>query len=173
MNQLLFRYDLDGHIYSVMGREMVYPVLDFAGMKPENNFETNYNLEKMRRDEQVPVIGTKKVPLRIKNAHREVWGMPPVKTNRGDRHLLELLPKKWVEVITLKDERRLLKAAGFDPQFWCLLVSRNEEHVRYWVRGVEKKFKLGYGLYAIRKGNEVYHEVDAMKRLVKPRRKKA
>ena len=174
MKQLLFRIDLDtGLYYSVMSDKhdrMLYPVLDFEHMSPENNFETKYDLDFVDNNETVPVIGTKKVPLHIKNAHREKWGLPPVRRVRSQRHLLSLVPKIWT-VLTQRDKHKLLKAAGFDPKEWLLMVSGNEERVRYWVNGAEKALRIGWGLYAVHETEVHYHVWDAQKRLAHPRRK--
>ena len=72
-----------GAVFSRVGSEVAIPVLDFEGMKPENNYETIYNLEKfdaisVARD-LANVIHTRKIPVEIKNDHRKFWGMKPLK----------------------------------------------------------------------------------------------
>ena len=68
-----------GMAYSRVGNEVAIPVLDFDGMKPENRYETNYNLEKFNvlhiASHLNQCIGTRKIPVEIKNRHREFWGM--------------------------------------------------------------------------------------------------
>jgi hypothetical protein len=68
-------------VWSRVGNEVAIPVLDFAGMKPENCWEMNYDLEKM--DSSVlyhaNVIHTRKIPTGIKNIHRKFWGMKPIR----------------------------------------------------------------------------------------------
>jgi hypothetical protein len=78
-------YAVDQHsglVCSRVGDEVAIPVLDFEHMKPENNFETRYNLE------AVPALlahigtdfkWTRKIPNALKNLHREFWGMKPLK----------------------------------------------------------------------------------------------
>jgi hypothetical protein len=71
-----------GLIYSRVGSEVAIPVLDWEGMKPENNFKTNYNLVKFDvcdiASDLQGVIHTRKIPQRIKNIHRKFWGMKPL-----------------------------------------------------------------------------------------------
>lgn len=58
------------------------PVLDFDHMKPENNFETIYNLEIFdiySAYQGTNLVWTRKIPNFIKNLHREFWGMKPLK----------------------------------------------------------------------------------------------
>ena len=84
--QLRFFLLNSGFVVSWFKDQVLWPVLDFAGMKPENGFAMNYNLQKMPYDYTMGKIlftegqGTKKVPLDIKNLHRAAWGMKPVKT---------------------------------------------------------------------------------------------
>ena len=43
-----YAVDLEtGLVLSRVGSELAVPMLDYAGMKPENNFALEYNLEKM------------------------------------------------------------------------------------------------------------------------------
>jgi hypothetical protein len=69
-------------VYSRVGSEIAMPVLDYDGMKPENNYKTRYNLEKCDViqvcHELKNVIHTRKIPQRIKNIHRKFWGMKPL-----------------------------------------------------------------------------------------------
>ena len=74
-----------GLVISRVGGEVCIPVLQYNDMSPENNFETTYKPEKM----DVSVLfgyhdnytWTKKIPVEIKNKHREFWGFKPLKTN--------------------------------------------------------------------------------------------
>ncbi len=57
------------------------PVLDFAGMKPENSFTASYNLEKFEYlclSDWNRLVWTKKIPVQTKNLHRKSWGMKPL-----------------------------------------------------------------------------------------------
>ena len=73
----------EGHVFSRMGSEVAIPVLDFEGMKPENSYEMNYNLEKFPvfsvASDIINSIRTRKIPIEIKNEHRKFWGMKPLK----------------------------------------------------------------------------------------------
>jgi hypothetical protein len=75
--------DPDGHVFSRVGSEVAIPVLDFDGMKPENNYEMNYQLEKFDvikvAVELSHCIGTRKIPTALKNIHRKFWGMKQLK----------------------------------------------------------------------------------------------
>lgn len=71
-----------GVVYSRVGSEVAVPVLDWDNMKPENNFKTNYNLEKFNVFDIGPFcqyIKTKKIPTKLKNVHRAFWGMKPIR----------------------------------------------------------------------------------------------
>ena len=70
-------------VWSRVNSEVAIPVLDFGGMKPENNWMMNYSLEKFSVLHQgvinANVICTRKIPIKIKNFHRKFWGMKPLK----------------------------------------------------------------------------------------------
>ena len=72
----------EGLVYSRVDSEVAMPVLDFKGMKSENNYEMNYNLEKFKvldvASSLINSIGTRKIPTEIKNQHRKFWGMKPL-----------------------------------------------------------------------------------------------
>lgn len=72
---------------SIIG--VAIPVLDFEHMKPENNFETIYNLEVFTIYEAyqgTDLVWTRKIPNSIKNLHREFWGMKPLRgKNRWEK----------------------------------------------------------------------------------------
>jgi len=81
---ITYAYDTEtGVVISRVGSQVAIPVLQYADMKPENNFQTNYELEKI----SVFAIAsywdnykwTKKVPVNVKNQHRKFWGMKELK----------------------------------------------------------------------------------------------
>ena len=79
---IMYAIDMDtGLVISRVGDQYAWPILDFEGMKPENDFEMVYNLEKVpvhsTCDERLK--HTRKISLEQKNFHREFWGMKKVK----------------------------------------------------------------------------------------------
>lgn len=94
MNRII-QYGIEsdsGLVYSRVGGEAAGPVLDFKGIGQggdgyapgDFNGPANYTLEKMPlRDVYPHVTWTKKVPVGIKNRHREFWGFKPLKTGPG------------------------------------------------------------------------------------------
>ena len=74
----------DGTVISRVGSEIALPVLQYGKMQPKNNFNTEYELEK------IDVIHlsrcwneykwTRKIPLNVKNMHRKFWGMSELKS---------------------------------------------------------------------------------------------
>jgi hypothetical protein len=70
-----------GQVISRVGHGVAWPVLDFEGMTPENNFKAEYNLEKFDTSALfgTNLYRTKKIPLETKNLHRRFWGMPELK----------------------------------------------------------------------------------------------
>jgi hypothetical protein len=80
--RIQYAIDLDtGMVWSQVGNELAIPILDFAGMKPENNWEMKYNLGKFQSASisGAELVHTRKIPVKIKNAHRAFWGMKPLK----------------------------------------------------------------------------------------------
>jgi hypothetical protein len=80
------RYGIDretGLIWSRVGSQVAVPVLQYDKMVPENNFKAIYELEIFDVIELVGSLGSVKwtriVPIQIKNMHRELWKMKPVK----------------------------------------------------------------------------------------------
>lgn len=64
----------------IIGEGYAIPVLDFAGMKPENGWKGVYNLEKFARTcYPLRVVWTRKIPVETKNNHRKFWNMKPLK----------------------------------------------------------------------------------------------
>jgi hypothetical protein len=90
MNKII-QYGIErdtGLVYSQVGSECAGPVLDFAaigqggdGYEPGDfNGPTRYTLEKMPLRDVYPYCRwTKKIPVKIKNRHREFWGFKPLK----------------------------------------------------------------------------------------------
>jgi hypothetical protein len=84
MNRII-TYAIDkvsGLVFSQVGREIAFPVLDYKGMNPENNFRIKYYLEK--GPALTAYIGTdlrwsRKIPNAVKNVHRAFWNMKPLK----------------------------------------------------------------------------------------------
>jgi hypothetical protein len=79
------RYGIDretGLVWSRIGSQVALPVLQYDQMLPENNFQTHYALKKFDVFELMGSLGliqwTRIIPLRLKNLHREFWGMKPM-----------------------------------------------------------------------------------------------
>ena len=75
-----YAIDLDlGQVISRVNDRVLIPVLDFEGMKPENNFKTNYDLQEFSiydiSQNWYSYKWTKKIPIEIKNLHRQKWNM--------------------------------------------------------------------------------------------------
>ena len=84
MKIITYAIDQDtGMVISRVGSEVAIPVLQYDKMCPENNFQTEYKLEKMDvcsfsvkwRD----LKWTRKIPKEVKNVHRKFWGMKVLK----------------------------------------------------------------------------------------------
>jgi hypothetical protein len=86
--------DLDtGQVISKVGEFWAWPILDFDHMRPENNFEVRYFLEKLSDRVvwgSVPIYvkWTRKIPTCIKNLHRRFWGMRPLDSHTDPRQPL-------------------------------------------------------------------------------------
>lgn len=77
-----YAVDLDtGLFVSRVGDEFAWPILDYDGMGPENNFTPTYYLERIPVLEAGRVLlkYTRNVPLFLKNEHRKFWGLRPLK----------------------------------------------------------------------------------------------
>jgi hypothetical protein len=79
---ITYAYDTGtGLVISRVGSQVAISVLRFDKMTPENNFNTEYELEKisvfaiLRWDNYK---WTKKVPVDVKNQHRKFWGMKKI-----------------------------------------------------------------------------------------------
>ena len=74
-----------GMVISRVGSEVYHPVLDFASGTPENNFNMGWYYEKMPVGHLASTwyyyTWTKKIPVEIKNFHREFWGFPLLKVD--------------------------------------------------------------------------------------------
>ena len=84
MRRIRYGIDIDTGlaISQIYGEGYAIPVLDFAGMKPENNFKAIYNLEKFDMyptTYNLRAVWTRKIPVKTKNHHRKFWGMKPLK----------------------------------------------------------------------------------------------
>lgn len=85
----------NGHIVSRVDGEVALLILDWDGMKPENNFTTlnprnvKYNLEKFNVSDLVGewhlLVWTNKIDVRWKNIHRKFWGMKPLKADKPEK----------------------------------------------------------------------------------------
>jgi len=86
VKNITYAIHTDGYVVSRVGRDIAWPVLDYKGMTPGNNYQMIYNLERM----SVFGIGpewdllkwTKKIPIEVKNEHRAFWGMKPISSKR-------------------------------------------------------------------------------------------
>lgn len=69
-----------GYVVSRVGSEVAWPILDFAAMTLENKFRISYYLERIQvyevSSEWDSLHWTKKIPVEIKNQHRDFWGLP-------------------------------------------------------------------------------------------------
>jgi hypothetical protein len=77
-----------GLVYSRVGDECAGPVLDYQAIgQGDDGYEPGdfrgpirYTMEKMPLREVYPyVVWTKKIPVPLKNRHREFWGFPLLK----------------------------------------------------------------------------------------------
>ena len=87
MNRRVITYAIDsnGFVWSRVGDEIAFPELYYDGMKPENNWEMNYNLKKdvvlnvCFCSDFKSLTWTKKIPKDVKNLHRRFWGLKALK----------------------------------------------------------------------------------------------
>ena len=73
-----------GQVTSCQGSDIFWPILDYNNMTPENGFKITYRWEKLPLSSLMPaewnnLRWTKKIPLELKNFHRQLWGMKPTK----------------------------------------------------------------------------------------------
>jgi hypothetical protein len=75
-----------GLTWSRVDSEVAVPVLDYEGMDLDKSFDTEYKLERMKvldiAHYMHDLTWTKKLPISIKNYHREFWGMKPLKETK-------------------------------------------------------------------------------------------
>lgn len=86
MEQLQYFYNVNEGLWGakLRRRGLSYPVLQYAEGTPENNFSMPLKLEDI--GESYPIDGeahTKKAPVYVKNAHREFWGLKPLRISPG------------------------------------------------------------------------------------------
>ena len=72
-------------LVSRVGSEIAWPILDYEGMTPANNFAMHYNLERfsvfsLAGPDYANIRWTRKIPIDLKNKHRAFWGMKPLPT---------------------------------------------------------------------------------------------
>lgn len=92
MNKNRIEYAIDtetGLVVSRVNSEVAIPILGYDDMKPENDYQGKYHLEKM------DVINlshtwddykwTRKIPFGVKNNHRQFWGKKPL-TRKPNSH---------------------------------------------------------------------------------------
>lgn len=84
MRTIQYAIALDGHVYSRVGSEVAVPVLDYEKIGEGGDFSKplKYHLEKLPVfalvGEWADLWWTRKIPVQVKNAHREFWGMRPL-----------------------------------------------------------------------------------------------
>ena len=95
INRVEYAIDTEtGIVISRVNSEVAIPILGYDDMKPENNYQGKYHLEKM------DVINlshtwdnykwTRKIPFDIKNQHRKFWKMKPLTRKPNDHELTAL-----------------------------------------------------------------------------------
>ena len=79
------RYGIDtssGMIWSRVGSQVAIPILQPENMTSKNSFKPVFELDVFELDELAGSLSlikwTQKIPNKIKNYHRDYWGMPPV-----------------------------------------------------------------------------------------------
>jgi len=70
-----------GLVVSCVGSKVAIPILEYDKMLPENNFQPSYRLEIFSCFSLImhPIKWTRKIPVELKNQHREFWGFKPLK----------------------------------------------------------------------------------------------
>ena len=87
-NNITYAVDEEtGLVWSRMGDKVAGPILDYDAMLPDNGYEAVYHLEIMPLNEIVrfwsSLRWTKKIPIEVKNTHREFWGIGKIKGRRN------------------------------------------------------------------------------------------
>ena len=88
--QISYGIDPDGYYvarYSGKdGCKLGFFVLDFEGMKPENGFQEDYNIDSAPLLQHVRLVNsstwTRKIPVEIKNMFRKHFGLKPLKIKK-------------------------------------------------------------------------------------------
>lgn len=84
MNRTItYAIDLEtGLVVSRINSELAWPILEYDKMQPSNNFTAGYHLEKLPVYDAASswnaLRWTKKIPVAIKNLHREFWRFKPL-----------------------------------------------------------------------------------------------
>ena len=82
MRNITYAIDLDtGLVISRVGSELAWPILQYIGIRPENLFATQFQLEKIELLAAIwcRLKWTRKIPVEIKNIHRRFWGFKELK----------------------------------------------------------------------------------------------
>ena len=85
LRQITYAIDPDtGLCISRFGDRSAWPILNWEDMLPENNFATSYYLEDDSIFDCLPRVWrglhwTRRIPVAIKNIHREFWGFKLLK----------------------------------------------------------------------------------------------
>jgi hypothetical protein len=87
MRTIQYAVNSEGHVYSRVGSEVVVPVLDYEKIGEGGDFNQplTYTLESfpvfaLAGREYNSLRWTRKIPLEIKNHHRQFWGMGLLKS---------------------------------------------------------------------------------------------
>lgn len=80
------QYGIDpdtGYVWSRCGSEVMVPIIAVDKMVPEDNFAIKIVYEKMNVLDALPTVNyctwTRKIPVDVKNFHRKLWEMKPLK----------------------------------------------------------------------------------------------
>jgi len=88
MPRITYAIHPDGYVVSRQDRQLYWPILEYEKMCPENHFQTSYRWEKISvhsvGSEWSSLHWTKKIPIELKNFHRALWGMKPLKEKPCD-----------------------------------------------------------------------------------------
>jgi hypothetical protein len=90
MRTIQYAISQDGHVYSRVGSEVAIPVLDYERIGEGGDFSKpfQYHLEKFSvytlAGQWADLRWTRKIPVALKNLHRQFWGLPPLRPEEGD-----------------------------------------------------------------------------------------
>lgn len=84
---LSYGIDYDGMSYSRKGDQIAYWKLDYLGMSPQNNYQSQYDLSTCRvgsltSNQWNAITWTRLLPMATKNIHRIFWGLPPLQEEK-------------------------------------------------------------------------------------------